>query len=303
MNTILIIFNILNLPFVTVFGSNVEMPRESVIKVPVYEHVGLGNVLKSLISALSVNRNSKIEPNRGLTGNYETVLDARLVYNQSESNHLVVLSYDCWRWRVLKTEEDIQTTLENDFSQGFGCGDSLSEYFSSKVQIDLCYNRTLISSVVYNRIVFAIQQVKFTDAIYAEVNKIDVEFENTLAISVRTWTALHEEGVTRKYSFDDYAAAIRQMLIENSNIHTIVLSVDNESIFAEYLLFLTRFENVSVVPLFKHSKIGVLNYLQRSVVKMLVMSKCAYFICNRISTFSELVFWFSGCTQRVIPLM
>jgi len=280
--------------------------QHTLIKVGVYHDVGVGNTMKSFISALSINPNTKLESTDFPTGTYASVLDKRFIYNISDALRFRVIEYDCWRWRVLREEEAVQTTLVNDFSNLYSkeCDLGLTNYFSSRVKIDLCYNRALIADAVYNRITATIGRLVFNDVINLEVAKFKLEFQNALAVSVRTWKAPHEKAVDRRYSFDEYAAAITTSLQQNPNINTVVLSVDETTAFADYVAFLQRFKNLTVVPLFEDANAADgPNYLQRAVIKMLVMSKCAYFICNRISTFSELVFWFSGCTQKVVALM
>jgi len=50
------------------------------------------------------------------------------------------------------------------------------------------------------------------------------------------------------------------------------------------------------------SKENSINDLQFAIIKIILLSKCNYFIANRISSFSELVFWFSKCNIKVFPL-
>lgn len=292
--------------FVLLITKATESFQHTLIKIPVYHDVGVGNTLKSLISALSVNPNTKIESADFPTGNYASVLEKRFIYNSSDNALFRIVEYTCWRWRVLREEEASQTTLVNDFSSLFfmECDMGLTNYFSMRVRIDLYYNRALIADSVYSRITKTIDRLVFKDIILSEVAKFKFTPGNTLAVSVRTWKAPHEKSVDRRYSFDEYANAITMMLQQNTNIDTIVLSVDSDDAFSDYLTFLQRFQDVVVIPLFYRVDFAdELNYLQRAVVKMLAMSKCAYFICNRISTYSELVFWFSGCKQKVVALM
>lgn len=293
---------ILDCIFATLFVVSVLCEPDTLIRVSVYPDVGLGNTFKSFISALSINPNTKIAPQDFPTGNFDTILQSKFIFQQSDSMRYSIIDLDCWRWRVLAEEEAVQKTFENDFSTMHFCSSSLGGRFSSKVQIDYNYNRSRISEIVYNRITKTISKIEFLDVITSAVNKITASFDNALAVSVRTWTAKHEQNVGRTYSFDEYAVAISRMLRENPNINTVFLSVDNDAVFPQFEMFLSRYSHLKVFSLFARSDEN-LNYLQRAMVKILVMSKCRYFICNRISTFSELVFWFSGCSQDVIPLM
>jgi hypothetical protein len=142
-----------------------------------------------------------------------------------------------------------------------------------------------------------IQSLVFKPIIYNEINKYNIDFEKTLGISVRTWTASHEYNINRKYSFEIYKNAINDVLAKNPSINTIVLSLDNEIVESEYRELLKNYPNIII---YRETNV---NHLQYVIIKMLLLSKCGYFICNRISTFSELVFWFSECKQKVIPLL
>lgn len=276
--------------------------RNSIVKIRTFHDVGLGNTLKSFISAYSIYENTVIEAGNFPTGKYDTVLPSRFLYNATGLSHVNFLDYDCWRWRVLKIEEASQTTLENDYSNGFECDTSLANFFSTRVKIDLFYNRALLADAVFNRLYETVKKIQFREEITNSVDGFHFNSYDSLAVSVRTWTAEHEQNVGRRYSFDEYATAISRALATDPHIRNVVLSVDNPSAFPVYLRYLSQFRNITVVPLFLNDEESNLNSLQKSVVKMLVMSKCGFFICNRASTFSELVFWFSGCTQKVTAL-
>jgi hypothetical protein len=71
---------------------------------------------------------------------------------------------------------------------------------------------------------------------------------------------------------------------DKHQLHNIVISIDNEEFLEPYLML----PNVTIIRKPIH-----FNALQYAVFKMLVLSHSAHFIGNRISTFTELVFWFS----------
>jgi hypothetical protein len=122
-----------------------------------------------------------------------------------------------------------------------------------------------------------------------------------LGISVRTWASFHEHGIERPYNYETYANKILEVLNEVPDIQTIVLSFDNHSVEKQYLDLVEQFRK-RVIVLRRDDDDICMNPLQHSVVKMLSLARCEYFICNRISTFSELVFWFGGCKAKVFPL-
>jgi len=42
--------------------------------------------------------------------------------------------------------------------------------------------------------------------------------------------------------------------------------------------------------------------MQYSTATMLIASKCDMLVCNRLSTFSECIWWFGGCKAETIPV-
>jgi hypothetical protein len=270
-------------------------------KVHVPNGAGIGNTLKGFISGLTVNPNTKIECNPiYILGNFDTVLDAKYILTEIDKQTNVIEPFSSCRWLILKKEEDIQGDLPYEYSNYNAVDLNNPKYthiFTPKVTIDHYYDRTLIHDDVYFRFMKVIQSIVFKPIIYNEINKYNIDFEKTLGISVRTWTASHEFNINRKYSFEIYKNAINDVLAKNPSINTIVLSLDNEIVESEYRELLKNYPNIII---YRETNV---NHLQYVIIKMLLLSKCGYFICNRISTFSELVFWFSECKQKVIPLL
>jgi hypothetical protein len=265
--------------------------------IPVYKDNGIGNTLKSFISGLSISDNTKIINNyEGLLGNYSSVLDESLITDGSDR-----IMFDTWRFLILKSEEHIQQNLPNDASDQSGIHPSTETdlpIFSDHIKIDLYYDRLLINDTVFNRITSGINKIVWQQHIIEEVNKIkDTFIYPVLGISVRTWTAPHEKDVGRPYDVNTYKDAITRM-IESERINSIFISYDNSEAYKDYEEFLSK-TNIRV---FTYEKVDNYNATQNSIIKMLLLSKCNYFVCSRLSTFSELVFWFSGCSQKVIPV-
>jgi hypothetical protein len=276
--------------------------RPVLFKVAVPDRTGLGNMLKPFVTALSVNAHTKFQPPALMTGN-ETVLADEHIFQESDATDFVVEEFWTWRWLILKSEEAAQPSLNNEWPYwlpGDVMNRNLHYYFSETVHIDLHYNRSLIANVVHTRIVGALKRVQLRDVIYKKVDSYMIRRRNTLAVSVRTWTAPHELDVHRAYSFDTYAAAITMMLAKHRQIDTILLSLDNDQHEMIYRDFLAGFDVTVVTMKFETDE---LSYIQQAAVKMLLLSQCEYFVCSRQSTFAELVFWYSNCTQVVTALM
>ena len=180
----------------------------------------------------------------------------------------------------------------------FSSCESFLPIFSKEVKIDLYYNRSLIHDIVFNRIISGIDKITWQQAIIEEVNQIKDRFVYpVLGISIRTWKAFHEKNIERPYDVNVYKNSMRQM-IESEQVNSIFISYDNNEAAKDYEEFLSD----TNLKIFTYAKSDKFNETQHAVIKMLVLSKCNYFVCNRQSTFSELVFWFSRCSQKVIAI-
>lgn len=253
---------------------------------------GIGNVFKGFLSALSVNPATVIECSPGYSlGQYDTVLDARHIYTGGPREDF----YTC-RLLVLRSEEEEQQTVINEFQHTNGCGNPrLNHHFSMSRLIDWTYDPSKVCARVRDRILGAIDQIQFQPQILARVaeHRAQIRPGHVLGVSVRTWTAPHEHNIQRPYSIEAYMDAIRPHL---ATVSTIVLSVDNDAVLPQYLEALAPAHVVVLRPT------EDVNPTQHAVVKMLVLASCDAFIGARISTFSELVYWFSRCRISVTPL-
>lgn len=276
-----------------------------VFKVHVPNGAGIGNTLKGFISGLTINNNTKIECNANyILGNFDSILDSKYILNRQDANNFIIEPFSSCRWLILKEEESLQKDLPYEYSNYNDVDLNNKKYkhlFTSKVTIDHYYNRALIADTVFERFMKVIKTIQFTDIIYDEINKYNIQFKNTLGISVRTWKASHEYNINRNYNFDEYKNAIINVLKNNTIIDTLVISLDNDSVENQYTDLIKNINSNIKLIIYKETEHPI-NHLQYVMIKVLLLSKCGFFICNRISTFSELVFWFSECRQIVIPL-
>jgi hypothetical protein len=268
-----------------------------VIKKPICD--GIGNVIKSFITAYSVNTNSKIDCNSDyLLGVYDTVLDERHIYKDNP-NITPKYMYTS-RLLVLPEEENEQQHIFSaENYEVNGCGNNDYNYlYSFQRLIDYNYDPDRICERVKKRIIGAIEKIKFLPFIENKVlENIKNISENSLAISIRTWKCFHETNINREYNSEVYKEKIRDIILA-VNPDKILISFDNHDYEEEYISFLKSF-NIPIVILNKETDT---NDLQHAFIKMLSLSSCRYFIGNRISTFSELVWWFSKCKIKVFPL-
>jgi len=268
-----------------------------VIKKPICD--GIGNVIKSFITAYSVNTNSKIDCNSDyLLGVYDTVLDEKHIYK--ENPNITPKYMYTSRLLVLPEEENEQQHIFSaENYEVNGCGNNDYNYlYSFQRLIDYNYDPDRICERVKKRIIGAIEKIKFLTFIENKVlENIKNISENTLAISIRTWKCFHETNINREYNSEVYKEKIRDVILA-VNPDKILISFDNHDYEEEYISFLKSF-NIPLVILNKETDT---NDLQHAFIKMLSLSSCRYFIGNRISTFSELVWWFSKCKIKVFPL-
>lgn len=262
-----------------------------------YGRLGIGNILKCLISSLSINNDTVIQCyDDYMYGKYDTVLDDRFIYKNNTTKEIEKV-YTC-RLLILKEEEQYQQDLPSEeWYLGGLENPRFHSHFSFSKRIDWNYNPNLLHSQVKNRIFNSIDKIIFKDIILNKVQSFEELLKNkiSLGISVRTWKSSHESNINRPYHFDIYKNKIIEILQQHNNINNIVLSLDNHDVYQEYSNLFKEL-NIDHILLTKSDE---LNDIQYAVTKALVLSKCNYFIGNRISTFSELVFWFSKCTIDV----
>ena len=254
---------------------------------------GIGNVLKGFISALSINPNTVIECNPNyMFGLYDTILEDKHIYKGGGGDYV----YTC-RLLVLKGEEGEQEHIHNEFRGFDGIGNSKFHDFYSRKLIDWNYDSGKISEQVKERVFRIIDTISFKKIVLDHVESVVNKFvdKKVLGVSVRTWKCKHENNINRAYSFDVYKEKINQVLAAHPEINQIILSVDNDSVIGEYLNYF-KDRGIDCFVLMKSEG---LNEIQNAISKALILSKSDYFIGNRISTFSELVFWFGKHKAQV----
>lgn len=276
------------------------LENEMMLLIPTNRGDGIGNLIKSYVSALSINKNVRFDlsPLDNKYGLIQSVMSDVHIYDKVRDSHFIQEKFNTCRLMVLQEEEELQLNLENEFkANDYGGNNKLVRYFAKNRLIDWFYDPSLVNEVVRNRILGVISQIKFKEGIYERVNQLKSRIQHpSLAVSVRTWKAAHESNVNRQYNPEVYKTAINEILGNNPDIKTIVLSVDHDDSFLEYQMM---FKSHPVLSL-RHED-GA-NKIEDSIVSFLVMSSCNFLVCNRISTFSELIYWYSGCKQSVRAL-
>jgi hypothetical protein len=248
--------------------------------------------MNSLISGLAIDPDTKVTCNPYYSlGRYDTVLHSRHIYQGGEA-----IPFGTFRLLVLKEEESDQIHTRTEFRDIQTMG---YPQFSTTVAIDMNYDPNRLSEKIKSRILRTIHSIEFLPCIseWVQENTRFVNPDTTLGITVRTWKAAHERDINRPYSFDVYRSAIEKAL--TSEITDVILSVDNPDYNKEYITLLSKFP-VSIHVLHKSPE---QNETQYAFVKMLTLSKCAKVIGSRMSTFTELIFWFGDCKPKMIPVL
>ena len=264
---------------------------------------GLGNVLKSLVTALSIGETNILPRfDTHFDADYREILDDSLICHGSEE---FGESFITARFLILKSEEANQADLIND-TKIWGdhpniANKKLAPMFSTHT-IDWFYDRNLVSDEVYNRIQNGISKIKLKDEVLSEVERVSKNFEYPLlSIQIRTWGHQFDppncinirDGVKRNYSFEGYKNAIDKFL---PKAKTIFLSADVDHVLPEFLEYLKDYNVVT------YTKPDNITQMQYSMATILIASKCDMLVCNRISTFAECIWWFGGCKAETIPV-
>lgn len=263
------------------------------------DNLGIGNVLKCLISSLSINEDTVIQCyDDYIYGKYDTILDDKFIYNNKIHNDKVLEKVYTCRLLIHKEEEHLQETIPNEeWYMSALNNPKFNNYFSFSKRIDWNYNPLLIHPLITKRIFQIIDKISFKPLITSIVDKTYISFKDnkTLGLSIRTWKASHENNINRSYSFETYISKIDEVLNNYNDINKIIISIDNQHYIHKYLEYF-KTKNISCLILNKSDQI---NDIQYAIIKVLILAKCNYFIGNRISTFSELVFWFSKHKTQV----
>jgi hypothetical protein len=271
-----------------------------IIKDYKYDILGIGNILKCLISALSVNNDTVIQCyDDYMYGAYDTILDDKFIYKGQTDKELEKV-YTC-RFLIHKNEEDLQEDLPNEeWYLGGLDNPKFNNFFSFTKRIDWHYDTNKIHPIVKKRIFNNIDKIIFKPLITNIVNRTYNSFKDhkTLGLSIRTWKASHENNINRSYNFETYISKIDEVLNKHKDINKIVISIDNHQYIEQYLEYFKQ-RNIPCLIL---NKSELVNDIQYAIIKALILAKCNYFIGNRISTFSELVFWFSKHQTQVYPV-
>jgi hypothetical protein len=259
---------------------------------------GIGNVMKGYISALSVNPRSTIQCNPEYRlGRYDAALCPQHIFDEQQWEGIHLQSFYTCRLLVLKEEEDEQPWLASDYNRRpFTTGNAaLDGFYSQDTVIDWNYDSSRLAQCVRNRIDRVVGSISFLPAVHALVaGRLGGLPGKSLGVSVRTWKAPHEKDVGRTYDFEVYKRAILARL---PLVESVVVSVDCADELDVYVCWLKGLGK----------EVRVLEWpaedpTREAFAKMLSLARCDFVVGHRLSTFLELVFWFSGRKAVIDPV-
>ena len=293
-----------------------------VVYIPGGSPTGLGNMLKGLVSFLSVHPNTKLENGEDrLLGNYSTVFDSDLIHFPEDrlvNGDAQVELVTTYKFLFLREFADsIDTSYHNTDSTSAPYlvdNPRLVSAFSPTLSIDQIFNRSLLPTPVVRKILSVIRnRIKFQPKILQIVNDItDSMIHPSLGVSVRSWKGVHETSygdsrtmpidvhLAEQFSEDTYKRLISAVIHEHG-IRSVFISYDSpvvEISFREYIQAL-RGDGIQVLSYGGDTVLNELSSLQVSAVNMLALSNTNVLIGDNHSTFVELVYWFGECKQVV----
>ena len=286
--------------------ANLILANESIIfvyDIPWITPTGLGNVLKGLISSMSIHKNTKVRNLDGyILGNYSKVLDARHVFNSLDEN-LKSESVTTFRFFVFKYDEiDFHNSnIKSRDPKSLKMPDNplFAPLLSLSFAVDNVFNTSLIPHKILQRLLKAIRRIHFTDDVTNLVADVVDKIERpSLGVSIRSYAAPHEidENMSSslRYNYYSYISMIAK-LVYSLNVKSILIAFDNPSLLAEYSQFLNLLP--VTVHFFLHSP--DIDPLVKAAVEMLSLSETDYLLGNNQSSFLEVIYWFGKCRQQV----
>ena len=238
---------------------------------------GLSNRLKNLISVLRLCDKSKstfIQLNDIFENDFVT-LDNSSIY------------IPLCTWRILVKDSDIE--IPDNFNKATL---DLPERHIKCRDIDSEYDR--IPLIFRQKILTILESFVIKKQITNVVD--DFKLYNITGIHIRTWKSTyhteHEDWseFLRSKSNSNYLDKFENLLT-NTN-QKVFLSCDD---FKFKLYLKNKYTN-----LITYDRLNTLSSVQNDFIDMLLLSKCNILYGTRLSTFTEMSWWFSKCNQKVI---
>ena len=274
------------------------------LRIQVPPSIGFGNALKTYVAL------SRLWPRVMIEGAaYGSAIAPGVC--AADAADSVAVAVD---WRLLLTHDEAaaQRRLPGGCSgdrHGKTCPPIVRHLVDLSTTIDLNYDNARVADSTRASFVAAFKRVPFTAAVHELVARHApfLGARRTLCVSVRTWKAPHERGVHRPYNAEAYEAAIKTEASRTQYANA-VLAVDEDGVAPRYMELLAHKLQLPTLLLnngrdrrcdaFPPSATPE----QCAAAKALLLSAGATLIGSRESSFTEVVYWLSGCAIRVVPL-
>jgi hypothetical protein len=238
---------------------------------------GLSNRLKNLISVLRLSNQSKSNFTQ-----FSDIFENDFVTLDTTINYIPLCT-----WRIIIKDDDIEIP---DYFNNVTL--DLPERDLRCRDVDSEYDR--IPPIFREKILSIINSFIVRKEIHDIVNNFQIN--NLTGFHIRTWwSTYHKE-------YDDWSTFLKS----KSNEHYLInfekkLSSTNENVFLSCDDFKFKFylknKYSNIITYERDEK---LSDIQNDFVDMLLLSKCKYFYGTKLSTFSEMSWWFGGCEQKVL---
>jgi len=267
--------------------------NDLVFRIPLNQYDGLGNKMKAFIGSLSINKKTKIQTSLTVPySNFKSILPAQYLFDElTDKNYL---NYYTSRLLVLKREEPEQNNLLNEYSHHTFNIEGLNYLFSQN-HIDSYYEADKLSTSLKKRILDTIHNLQFLPHIYEQVKQTQLFQGVTLAVTIRTWRASHEHDIHRPYDPMVYKNKVTEVLNRHPEIANLYVTIDNEQYLTDYESFLKD----SHKRLYVYTRSPDKTDVENALIQVLVASKCQYVIGNRVSSFTELIWWYSDLKSQI----
>jgi len=238
---------------------------------------GLSNRLKNLISVLRLCDKSKstfIELNDIFENDF-VKLDDSLQY------------IPLCTWRILVSDFDIE--IPDNFNKATL---DLPERHIKCRDVDSEYDR--IPIIFRKKILLILESFLIKKQIIDIVD--DFKLKNITGVHIRTWqSTYHTEyedwsQFLRSKSSNNYLVNFEKLLADSDQ--KVFLACDD---FKFKLYLKNKYSN-----LITYDRVNTLSNIQNDFIDMLLLSKCNVLHGTRLSTFTEMSWWFSKCNQTVI---
>lgn len=242
---------------------------------------GLANRIKSLLSCWVKDDKAQVfwTINHDCSSKFSDLFTNTIEVSSIGSNP----TYETWRLEV-----DGKLAVPEGFS-------SVREFYGTKTNwsdIDFEYNR--IPEPVKNRFLILISRLKINPDILRKVNEfyLSQKFDkNTVSVHIQSWTDEADRN-SKYYDINEYAKEITRILKENPKSRFYV-STDHLKSF-DYLQ--KQFGTTLIFQFPQPKDVDP----QLCLVELLLLSKNPTLIASHISTFSEMAWWFGGCSSNVV---